>query len=58
MRPEAVRTELRALLTRAAEVEARRQRARDSRDAAATDALEAELRELWRAYVELEEQQQ
>lgn len=46
--------ELRAILTRAATVEAERQRARDRRDWPAEAQAERELRQLWRRHSELE----
>ena len=46
--------ELRAVLTRAAAVEAERQRARDRQDWPAEAAAEHELRRLWRRHSELE----
>jgi hypothetical protein len=48
------RGELAAVLTRAATVEAARQAAVQRGDTAARDALERELRELWRQHGELE----
>jgi hypothetical protein len=48
------RSELRALLTRAAIVEAERQRARDRRDWPAEARAELELRRLWQRHSELE----
>ena len=47
-------SELRAILTRAATVEAERQRARDRGDSPAEAAAEHELRRLWRRHSELE----
>jgi hypothetical protein len=49
-----VEAELRALCTRAAEAEARRQAARDRGDHHAEAALEEELRRLWRRHAEIE----
>lgn len=46
--------ELRAILTRAADAEARRQAARDRGDGPAEAALEEELRRLWRRHAEIE----
>jgi hypothetical protein len=46
--------ELQALLTRAAEQEARRQAARERGDTQAVWAAERELQKLWRRYGELE----
>ena len=48
-------SELRAILTRAATVEAERQRARDRQDWPAESAAECELRRLWRRHAELEQ---
>lgn len=47
-------SELRAILTRAATVEAERQRARDLGDTPAEALAEMELRRLWRRYSDLE----
>jgi hypothetical protein len=47
----------RALLTRAAAAEAARQAAREARDWPRVAQAEAELRELWRAYSDLEQRQ-
>jgi hypothetical protein len=46
--------ELRALCTRAADAEARRQAARDRGDHHAEAALEEELRRLWRRHAAVE----
>jgi hypothetical protein len=46
--------ELRALCTRAADAEARRQAARDRGDHHAEATLEEELRRLWRRHAEVE----
>jgi hypothetical protein len=54
MRPEAERIAERALLTKAAEAEARRQAARQRGDAEAERQAEDELRQLWREHAELE----
>ena len=51
---EAHRNEVRALLTRAAVVEAERQAARERGDGAAVTACERELAALWRRHSELE----
>jgi hypothetical protein len=48
------RSELRAILTRAATCEAQRQAAREQRDWPSVAALEDELRRLWRRHAELE----
>jgi hypothetical protein len=53
---EAQRNALRALLTRAADAEASRQRAVKDGDQVRVAALEAELRELWRQHADLERQ--
>lgn len=50
------RARLRAILTRAADAEASRQRAVRDGDEARVQALEHELRELWRAHSDLERQ--
>ena len=50
------RSRLRAILTRAADAEAARQRAERDGDAVRLAALEAELRELWREHADLEAQ--
>jgi len=47
-------TEMRALLTRAADLEARRQAAQRRGDEPAERMAEDELRALWRRYTELE----
>ena len=49
-----VRSRLRALLTRAADVEASRQQAERDSDQVRAAALEAELRQLWREHADLE----
>jgi hypothetical protein len=54
MRPEAVRAELRALLTRASDCESRRQSALARGDIAAADALEREILKLYGRHAELE----
>jgi hypothetical protein len=51
---DATRTELRALLTRAAVLEARRQAALGRGDTCAEQAAERELAEIWRRHSELE----
>lgn len=51
--PPTVATERRALLTRAAEQEARRQAARERGEVAAMADAERELRRLWSRFVEL-----
>lgn len=51
---DATRAELRAILTRAADAEASRQRAVRDRDHLRVAALEAELRELYRQHAEIE----
>lgn len=48
--------EMRAILTRAADAEASRQRAERDRDWPRVAQLEAELRRLWRAHADLERQ--
>lgn len=48
------RSEVQALLTRAATAEAQRQSARDRRDWPVVAALEGELRRLWARHAELE----
>ena len=52
-----VYSEIRNLLTRAADLEARRQDARTRGDRQAEHAAEAELRQLWRRYEDLERQE-
>lgn len=52
MSDEAKRSALRALLTRAADCEAARQRAVKDGDQVKVAAFEAELRELWRQHGE------
>lgn len=53
---DAQRTEARALLTRAATLEAQRQSACKAGDTLAQQGLEAELRRVWEAYSALEAQ--
>lgn len=53
-RDEYVRSELRALLTRAADAECSRQRAVRDRDHSRQAALEHELAALWQRHAELE----
>ena len=48
--------ELRAVLTRASDVEGKRQAARQRDDAEAVAALENELRKLWARHADLEAQ--
>jgi hypothetical protein len=50
-----VRSELRALLTRAADCEASKQRAKRDGDLVRVEALEAELRKLWSRHADLEQ---
>lgn len=47
-------SELRAILTRAAAIEAERQAAKERCDTSALAAAEHELRQLWRRHTELE----
>ena len=54
MNDEARRNALRAILTKAADCEAARQRAVQDRDEVRVAAYEAELRELWRQHADLE----
>lgn len=54
---EATRNAVRALLVRAADAEASRQRAVRDGDHVRAAALEAELRELWRAHADLEQRE-
>jgi hypothetical protein len=54
MNPESVRRELRTLLTRAATLEAERQKAQQSKDWPTVTAAERELAALWRRHSELE----
>lgn len=54
MTDEATRNALRAILTRAADAEASRQRAVRDGDRPRVETLEAELRQLWRQHAELE----
>lgn len=56
MTDEAIRSELRAVLTMAADCEAAKQRAAQQQDWPRVEALEAELRKLWRAHTDLERQ--
>ena len=56
MTGETARSLVRAILTRAATVEAERQRAVQSKDWPAVAAAERELRELWRQHADLERQ--
>ena len=56
MRPEAARLAVRAILTRAAEAEGRRQSAKSRGDVQAERDAEAELRKLWAAHSELDRQ--
>lgn len=58
MTHEELRNVLRALLTRAADAEASRQRAVADGDQVRVAALEAELRKLWCEYTDLEARQQ
>ena len=51
---DSIDSELRAILTRAATVEAERQRARDRGDSRAEAAAEHELRRLWRRHSDIE----
>jgi hypothetical protein len=51
-------SELRTILTRAATIEASRQRARERRDWPRVAQLESELRKLWRRHSELEREGQ
>lgn len=53
---EAQKSELRALLTRAADLEAQRQDACKVGDTLAQQGLEAELRRVWERYSALERQ--
>jgi ribose 1,5-bisphosphokinase PhnN len=53
---DAIRSQLRAILTRAADAEASRQQAVADRDWTRAQALENELRELWQAHGDLERQ--
>jgi hypothetical protein len=54
MRPEAIRSEMRAVLTRASDVEARRLAAKDRGDWPAVAQCERELSALWRRHADLE----
>jgi hypothetical protein len=54
---EAIRNATRAVLTRAADAEASRQRAVQDKDWPRVAELEAELRRLWREHAALEAQQ-
>ena len=56
MRPEAVRAEMQALCTRAADHESRRQAAIARDDHQAVREHEQELSRLWARYVDLEHQ--
>ena len=56
MNTEAARTAMKALLTRASEWEARRQVAERDQDWPNVARAETELRQLWRAYADLERQ--
>lgn len=56
MTHEERRNLLRAILTKAADAEAARQRAVQDGDRVRAEAYEAELRELWRAHADLEQQ--
>ena len=56
MSDEATRNALRSILTKAADCEAARQRAVRDGDRVRVEALERELRELWRQHSDLERQ--